>query len=82
MNRILTILFLILAFSVRAEYTKKAKSKEVPALQFRAAECTAPTSRIDLDINNVRTTILNGGDMFCRFQSQIQDTYDPWRMSK
>lgn len=64
MNRILTILFLILAFSVRAEYTKKAKSKEEPALQFRAAECTAPTSRIDLDINNVRTTILNGGDMW------------------
>lgn len=29
-----------------------------------AAGCKAPTAQVDLDINNVRTTIMNGGDMW------------------
>ncbi len=29
-----------------------------------AVGCKAPTAQVDLDINNVRTTILNGGDMW------------------
>ena len=64
MDKILIISLIFVGFLAKAEYTKKETPESTSKLQFRAAECTAPTSRIDLDINNVRTTILNGGDMW------------------
>ncbi len=42
--------------------------------------CKAPTAQVDLDINNVRTTILNGGDMWWNLISakyEIPKVTDP-----
>ncbi|MAW65758.1 MAG: hypothetical protein CMD18_06135 [Flavobacteriales bacterium] len=66
MKKLIVIsLVLITYFNVCASHTiKKSESINSSQLQFRSSECKAPTSRIDLDINNVRTTILNGGDMW------------------
>ncbi|MFT4898641.1 MAG: hypothetical protein ACI9U0_000427 [Flavobacteriales bacterium] len=57
------ILLIIIAFSARATFIKKS-GNSTSNFQFRSANCKAPTSRVDLDINNVRTTILNGGDLW------------------
>lgn len=35
-----------------------------PGLLGKAAGCLPATQQVDLDVNNVRTTILNGGDMW------------------
>ncbi len=65
MSRIVVIiLFLFIGFESTANYFKKGNKEKNNALTFRAADCKAPTSRIDLEINNVRTTILNGGDLW------------------
>lgn len=45
-----------------------------------AAGCKAPTAQVDLDINNVRTTIMNGGDMWWNLISakyEIPKVTDP-----
>ena len=57
------ILLIIIAFSAQATFIKKS-GNSTSNFQFRSANCKAPTSRVDLDINNVRTTILNGGDLW------------------
>ena len=36
----------------------------VKSYKTEASDCNAPTSSIDLDINNVRTRLLNGGDLW------------------
>jgi len=66
MKKLIVIAFVFVAFfSARASYIKKNESSNTThQFSFRSTECKAPTSRIDLDINNVRTTILNGGDMW------------------
>jgi hypothetical protein len=43
---------------------KKPESTLPPRLLGKAAGCQAATAKRDLDVNNVRTTILNGGDMW------------------
>ena len=60
---LLNILFILIGLNLQATFIKK-EGKKTRDFEFRAAECKAPTSRIDLDINNVRTTILNGGDLW------------------
>ena len=43
----------------------KQQSTEVPSpMRNVAASCTPATAQTDLNINNIRTTILNGGDMW------------------
>ena len=66
MKKLITIVIVSIAFlNAKASFIKReATSNNNSQLNFRSAECKAPTSRIDLDINNVRTTILNGGDMW------------------
>lgn len=56
-----------LAFTVNAEENVGQKGKKTSTNQYssnRAATCTAPTSKYDLAINNVRARIMNGGDMW------------------
>ena len=64
MKRFLTILLLIVCQVSLAEINPEKKARAKESFSFRSTKCKAPTSRIDLDINNVRTTILNGGDMW------------------
>jgi len=64
MTRLLTILLLIFSLISVAEISADKKVKLQGSFSFRSTKCKAPTSRIDLDINNVRATILNGGDMW------------------
>lgn len=46
-------------------YHGPAPKVTYPRTAMRAiADCDAPTSQIDLDVNNVRARILNGGDMW------------------
>jgi hypothetical protein len=61
---------LVLSFSVIAKEnvsdSKQVKKKEVTQhkLMKFAADCEPASASADLDINNVRTKILNGGDMW------------------
>lgn len=61
MNRVLVILLMLASFISKAEFERYNKKEP---RQIRSGKCKAPTSRIDLEINNVRATILNGGDMW------------------
>ncbi len=45
------------------------KSGKKPALRKFGAGCAAATQQKDLDLNNVRTTILNGGDVWWNLQN-------------
>ncbi len=45
------------------------KSGKKPALKKYGAGCVAATQQKDLDLNNVRTTILNGGDVWWNLQN-------------
>jgi len=64
MKKIVSLILLItVAFSAQATFIKKS-GNSTSNFEFRSANCKAPTSRVDLDINNVRTTILNGGDLW------------------
>src|SRR5690348_16351615 len=52
---------------------------------FKMAGCEPPTAQVDLDINNVRTTILNGGDMWWNLNSakyEIPKQNDPSGIKK
>lgn len=40
------------------------EEKPRPDIRLKSAGCQAATAQRDLDVNNVRTTILNGGDMW------------------
>lgn len=64
MKNFVTAIFLFLCLLAQATRIKNSNSNSRPNYRLKAADCKAPTSRIDLDINNVRTTILNGGDMW------------------
>lgn len=55
---------LIFSFVATAKMSAEQRAAAIKSFEFRSSKCKAPTSRIDLDINNVRTTILNGGDMW------------------
>lgn len=49
-------------------------------LMKTAAGCSPPTAKVDLDVNNVRTMILNGGDMWWDLSSakyEIPKVTDP-----
>lgn len=59
---LVNILLILIAFNAQATFIKKKGKRS--EFEFRSAGCKAPTSRVDLDINNVRTTILNGGDLW------------------
>lgn len=64
MKRLITILCLILSFVAQAKMSAEQRARAEKSFEFRSTKCKAPTSRIDIDINNVRATILNGGDMW------------------
>lgn len=55
---------MIFSLTTMAEISAEKKAKGKESFSYRSTKCKAPTSRIDLDINNVRATILNGGDMW------------------
>jgi hypothetical protein len=42
----------------------RTNANRIQSAEDVAATCTPATSKTDLDINNVRTTIMNGGDMW------------------
>ena len=43
------------------------------AIRNRAAGCTAPTSSFDLNVNNVKARIMNGGDMWWDFNTALYE---------
>lgn len=45
------------------------KKTSKPSLAKMGAGCAAATQQKDLDLNNVRTTILNGGDVWWNLQN-------------
>lgn len=64
MKKVLTFLAIFSSLFLSAEISAEMKALAKKTFEYRSSKCKAPTSRIDLDINNVRTTILNGGDMW------------------
>lgn len=60
MNRPFSFVAIILLLHTSFEVYPSAQK----SVQLKSAGCRAPTAQRDLDINNVRTTILNGGDMW------------------
>ncbi len=59
---------------------KPANTNYSAGLNKTAGGCTAPTAKVNLDINNVRTMILNGGDMWWDLNSaryEIPKVVDP-----
>ncbi len=65
---LLTLLFGF-QFAQARENIGLQKSGKKPALKKYGAGCVAATQQKDLDINNVRTTILNGGDVWWNLQN-------------
>ena len=68
-NILVVVAVLISTFSFGREYQgqlKKSQSKD----DGTAANCAPPVSLNELSINNVRTTILTGGDMWWNLASQ------------
>ncbi len=56
---------LAIGFSAQAREILGLKRESKPKSGQRVADaCSAPTATIDLDINNVRAQIMNGGDMW------------------
>jgi hypothetical protein len=64
MKTFYTIIFLLTSFLSFAKENPGIKSKKTDILEKAAVNCTPPLSMADLDINNVRATILAGGDMW------------------
>lgn len=56
-------------WAVARENMGLQKSGSKPALLKMGAGCAPATQQKDLDLNNVRTTILNGGDMWWNLQN-------------
>ncbi|MDX2002274.1 MAG: hypothetical protein SFW35_07570 [Chitinophagales bacterium] len=50
--------------SVTAKENVGSSGKTSPFLKSQAASCSPASAQIDLEVNNVRTTILNGGDLW------------------
>ncbi len=65
---LLTLLFGF-QFAQARENIGLPKSGKKPALRKFGAGCAAATQQKDLDLNNVRTTILNGGDVWWNLQN-------------
>lgn len=57
-------LTLMTAHTLQAAPLQGAKSNQTQGLNKTAAGCNATTAVIDLDINNVRAHLMNGGDMW------------------
>src|ERR1051325_1019438 len=57
------VLAIFVAFSTSA-HENVGSGKTAIAYKEYAANCNPASAQIDLDINNVRTTLLNGGDMW------------------
>lgn len=69
---IMSAVFTLAALNVYAkENIKDPTGGNIPksGLRKKAAGCLPATQQRDLDINNVRTTILNGGDMWWNLQT-------------
>ncbi len=65
----LLALVLLLPFAVNANIDvtvgkKKAQVKPQGYYKTEAGDCAPPVSQTDMDINNVRTRLLNGGDLW------------------
>src|SRR6187402_2651215 len=60
------VLLLSLGLAKAEKVIGKPPAEEKPRLdpRLKSAGCQAATAQRDLDVNNVRTTILNGGDMW------------------
>jgi hypothetical protein len=60
------VLLLSLGFANAKDNVGKPPVEERPRpdIRMKSAGCQAATAQRDLDVNNVRTTILNGGDMW------------------
>ncbi len=64
-NFLFMLIFLGIDLSAKTPETKKNSGNHANSiLTSRAAGCFPTTAKTDLDINNVRTTIMVGGDMF------------------
>lgn len=74
-NRLIKSAFLVLVAllaaqaSIARENIGLQKKSSKPTLLKLGAGCAPATQQKDLDLNNVRTTILNGGDMWWNIQN-------------
>lgn len=69
-KNIFCILLALLSLSVQAR-ENKSKKKKTPSQTF-SFNCTAATSTTLLNINNVKTSIMNGGDMWWDLQGSAR----------
>lgn len=77
--------FTLVAFNLTAkENIKDPLLGKTNTLKKRGAGCLPATQQRDLDINNVRTTILNGGDMWWNLQNARYEIpkVEPGQVSK
>jgi hypothetical protein len=65
----LAISLVFIGFQVFAEENIGLQKTGKPTLLKKGAGCAQATQQKDLDLNNVRTTILNGGDMWWNLQN-------------
>jgi hypothetical protein len=85
MNRAAIFSIALLAFgklSAReiVDFDKAAPKRNNGHYRTMVAGCKQPTAQVDLDINNIRTTIMNGGDMWWNLVSakyEIPKVTDP-----
>jgi hypothetical protein len=62
-----TLAFLLVAFAAQSREAGAGRNRmpaQAPSPERVAASCRPASAQTDLDINNVRTTIYNGGDMW------------------
>jgi hypothetical protein len=63
----ITLVFTVMVFSAHSREAGAGRNRmaaQAPSPERVAASCTPASAQTDLDINNVRTTIYNGGDMW------------------
>lgn len=59
------LLILVCGVEARENVERSGKTrKQTDELKAQAANCSPASAQTDLDVNNVRTTLLNGGDMW------------------
>jgi len=58
------IALLLASFSLSAKENVGSSGKRAVGHKALAAACSPASAQIDMDINNVRTTLLNGGDLW------------------
>ena len=69
-NILFTLLFLGMTLSLDAYIDpSKIAKKNTNNVVSNRADCTPATAQIDMDINNVRARLLNGGDVWWDFQN-------------